>query len=63
MNESLGPETFIAARRVKVRLRRLWLDALGFSVGFAVGWLVADALVQRRYQPGDEDEAYWYGWT
>jgi len=42
-------------------VRRLWLDALGFSVDFCVGWLVADALVQFRYQPGDEDDACWFG--
>lgn len=42
-------------------MRRLWLDAFGFAIGFAVGWLVADAIVQRRPQPGDEDDLYWYG--
>lgn len=31
-------------------MRRLWLDALGLAVGFAVGWVVADAVVRGRLE-------------
>lgn len=39
---------------------KLWLQALAGAVLFAIGYTLADWWM-RRPQPGDEDDAYWYG--
>lgn len=35
---------------MSARLRRAWLDALCLSVGFAVGWVIADSWVRGRLE-------------